>query len=129
MERISNWLLNGQDNDSLCEAVFTVAYNQAQSLIDSCESSFASEDERTMFAMALVHRCTGEESEMTATVLREVNRAAGTSVLDEKDVLRLVGSAYSDDSPEWQHLEVIRQSPDYAGARERYRDLIRYWLQ
>ena len=82
-----------------------------------------------MFAMALALRRLGEEVAPTKMALREVNRGVTSSILGDEDVLRIVRSAYSDDSPEWQQLEVIRQSPDYARAREQYRDLVGYRLQ
>ena len=129
MLRLSNRCAHGQDRDRFWEALFILAYAQTHSLIDYCESSFSSDDERAMFALALTHRRLREELESTTTILREVNRGVTSSILGDEDVLRIVRSAYSDDSPEWQHLEVIRQSPDYACARERYRDLVGHRLQ
>ena len=128
MPRVSNRFPRGQDKDPFWEALYTVAYDQAQSLIDYCGSSFTSDDERTLFGMALALRRLGEEFESTTMVLREVNRGVKSSILDEEDILRIVRSAYSDDSPEWQHLKIIRQSPEYAQARDRYQRVTRYRL-
>ena len=120
MFRLSDQYAHGQGEDCFQEALFILAHAQTQSLIDYCESSFSSDDERSIFALAFTLRRLREDHESTTTTLRAVNRGVTSSTLDDEDVLKIVHSAYSDDSPEWQHLERFRQSPEYAQARERY---------
>ena len=129
MFSLSDQYALSQGEDCFQEALFILAYAQTQSLIDYCESSFSSDDERAIFALAFTRRRLREELESTTTILREVNREVTCSTLGDEDVLRIVRSAYSADSPEWQHLERFRQSPEYARTRERYQRFIGHRLQ
>ena len=95
MFRLSNRHSHSQGDGHFWEAAFILIHAQTQALIDYRGSSFRSDDERRLYAIAFTLRRMREELEPTTTILREVNRGVTCSTLDDRDVSRIVRLAYS----------------------------------